>query len=108
MHQRLLERAALEADLGSAIERGELLLHYQPVVHLATRSVVGMEVLVRWRHPVHGLVPPGRFIPIAEESGQIVEVGSWVLEQACAQAAAWIEAYPEALREPEIGVNLSA
>jgi diguanylate cyclase (GGDEF)-like protein len=108
MHQLLLERASLEADLGTAVERGELLLHYQPVVHLATRSVVGMEVLVRWRHPVHGLVPPGRFIPIAEETGQIVEIGAWVLEQACAQASEWLSAYPRALSQPEIGVNLSA
>jgi len=89
MRSRALDRLALEAELRHAIEHGELRLHYQPIVALADGGVSGVEALVRWEHPERGLVPPGDFIPLAEQSGLIVELGRWVLEQACRQAAAW-------------------
>ena len=89
MNARMQERRQLEHDLREAIARGELELHYQPLVSSATNQVVGVEALVRWNHPGRGRVPPGDFIPLAEESGLIVPLGEWVLRRACADAAAW-------------------
>ncbi len=83
------ERLALGIDLTHALARGELALAYQPVVDLATGAVTGAEALLRWRHPARGAVSPAQFIPLAEESGLIVELGRWVLEEACRAAAAW-------------------
>jgi diguanylate cyclase (GGDEF)-like protein len=84
----LRERRVLHHDLRFAVERNELHLDYQPLVS-ADRSVVGFEVLARWRHPVHGEVPPAKFIPLAEDGGLIFSIGCWILREACREAAAW-------------------
>jgi diguanylate cyclase (GGDEF)-like protein len=108
MHTAIVERLELEVDLKRAIEREELVLHYQPIARMATGEIAAMEALVRWRHPTRGLVRPGRFVPLAEESGQIQALGRWVLRTACHQAALWRAKYP-AFREPglQMGVNIS-
>jgi EAL domain-containing protein (putative c-di-GMP-specific phosphodiesterase class I) len=100
MDQQLRERRALERDLRGAVERNELRLEYQPQSTPDGR-ITGFEALLRWHHPVHGIVSPSNFIPIAEESGLIIELGEWVLRQACAEAAAWN-------RPLRISVNVSA
>jgi diguanylate cyclase len=87
-----LERLTLEAQLRRALQRGEFELHYQPKVTLATGAIIGCEALIRWRHPTRGLVPPGMFIGLAEESGLIVDIGSWVLDEACRAARRWFDA----------------
>jgi diguanylate cyclase (GGDEF)-like protein/PAS domain S-box-containing protein len=88
MQAAVADRAALEADLRQGLARGELRLHYQPVVD-AERRVVGAEALVRWEHPTRGMVPPAQFIALAEQTGLILPLGQWVLETACAQLAQW-------------------
>ena len=98
-------RAALEHDLRHALAQDELLLYYQPQVHSSDR-VLGAEVLLRWQHPQRGLVMPGEFIGLAEETGLILPIGAWVLETACRQLKAW--AAQEALRHLTISVNVSA
>lgn len=95
----------LEADLHHALARGELELHFQPQFDARTLSVVGAEALLRWRHPVHGMVRPDRFIPLAEASGLIVPIGRWVLDEACRQAQQWSAL---AGREIDVAVNVSA
>jgi diguanylate cyclase (GGDEF)-like protein/PAS domain S-box-containing protein len=99
MDQQLRERRALNHDLGSALERDELVLYYQPLAKV-DGEIIGFEALVRWQHPTLGLVAPGMFIPMAEESGFIIPMGEWVLREACREAASW----PQPLR---ISVNLS-
>jgi diguanylate cyclase (GGDEF)-like protein len=89
MHVAAQERAELEIDLAEAIERGELVLLYQPTIDLDSERMTGAEALVRWRHPQRGMLSPDRFIPLAEETGLIVPLGAWVLMEACRQAAAW-------------------
>jgi diguanylate cyclase (GGDEF)-like protein/PAS domain S-box-containing protein len=106
MQEQLRERLRLEEDINRALERGEFFLEYQPVVDLAKRELLGIEALVRWNHPEQGLVMPGAFIPTAEESGQIVELGRWVLTEACRAVRAWRDsiAAGEGLR---VAVNIS-
>ncbi len=106
MRMRTVARLSLENDLRRALERAELRLAYQPIVSLHDRSIVSVEALLRWQHPERGLVAPGQFIPVAEESGLIEPIGRWVLEAACAQAAQWHAAVSR-LAAARISVNLS-
>jgi EAL domain-containing protein (putative c-di-GMP-specific phosphodiesterase class I) len=98
-------RLALDNSLRHALANGEFRLHYQPIVNLSDRSVVGFEALLRWQHPERGLVPPAEFIPLAEETGLIVPIGEWVLTTACRQNKAWHDA---GLPRTRVTVNLSA
>jgi len=107
MHTDALARLQLETDLRRAVELGEFRLHYQPLVSLKTGRVTGLEALVRWEHPSRGLVHPGDFIPIAEETGLIVPMGRWVLDEACRQMHEWHQSHSRAV-PLTIGVNLSA
>ena len=94
MHAAVMRRIDLDADLARAVERNEFELHYQPVVRLEGEAIDGAEALVRWRHPVKGLISPAEFIGVAEETGQIVPLGRWVLKEAIRQAKAWQAADP--------------
>ncbi len=89
MRQQVLERLELRGELVEALARGEFVLHYQPIYDVVGDRVHGAEALLRWQHPTRGLVPPSRFVPLAEESGIIVEVGAWVIHEACRQARTW-------------------
>jgi len=99
------ERLALENALHQAVSNGEFLLYYQPQIEVSSRRLVGLEALIRWRHPEMGWVPPLRFIPVAEETGFINQIGRWVLEEACRQQRAW---QADGLSIVPIAVNLSA
>ncbi len=105
MNEAALERLMLENSLRVALERRELELHYQPQIELASGRIIGAEALIRWRHPQLGMIPPVRFIPVAEASGLIVPIGSWVLKEACRQAASWRRA---GLPPITVAVNLSS
>jgi len=107
MHAAVMRRLDLDADLARAVERNEFELHYQPVVRLEGETIDGAEALVRWRHPIQGLISPAEFIGAAEETGQIVPLGRWVLSQAIRQAAAWQALSPE-YAALNISVNVSA
>ena len=104
LNAELRERRALESDLAHALERDQFEIHYQPQIDIASRRMVGVEALLRWTHPERGSVSPDHFIPLAEDSGLIVPIGAWVLEQACAQAVRWQQAGAPTLR---MSVNIS-
>ena len=101
MDARAKARRLLELDLRTAISAGEFEIFYQPLINLASGTVSGAEALLRWRHPHRGLISPADFIPLAEETGLIVQLGAWALQQACREAACW----PNELR---VAVNISA
>ncbi|MDH4186557.1 MAG: EAL domain-containing protein [Nitrospira sp.] len=105
MNIALAERLSLESDLYHAVARKELLLHYQPQVDIRRWEITGVEALIRWHHPRQGLIPPAAFIPLAEETGLINEIGEWVLRQACTQQVAWAA---DGIEHLSIAVNLSA
>jgi EAL domain-containing protein (putative c-di-GMP-specific phosphodiesterase class I) len=105
MNKHTFERLAMESSLRRAIERNEFLLHYQPKLDLRTGAIAGVEALIRWKHPDWGMVSPAQFIPLAEETGLIVQIGEWVLKTACDQSRSWREQGIPAVR---VAVNLSA
>jgi len=105
MNVRAVERQSIEEGLRRALERQEFTLHYQPVVDLRTGEIAGAEALLRWMHPTRGLVPPGQFVPVAEDCGLILPIGNWALHEACLQAQAWVE---DGLPLTRIAVNISA
>jgi len=105
MNQRAKERWQLEGELRHALEAHQLLLHYQPKVSLRSGRIVGAEALIRWAHPERGMISPASFIPVAEETGLILGIGDWVLEETCRQIKAWKNA---GLSMPAVSVNLSA
>ena len=104
MNARSLERMSLDSHLRRALERNEFVLHYQPKVDLTTGRITGLEALLRWQHAEFGLVAPGRFIPILEDNGLIVQVGEWVLSEACRQLDVWNN---EKLQALSVSLNLS-
>lgn len=106
MRERVQGRLTLETDLRRAVSSGELWVAYQPIVALEDGATVGMEALVRWNHPVRGAVPPGEFIGVAEETGLIIEIGAWVLRQACERMAEWRRAFPRTA-PATVSVNIS-
>ncbi len=105
MNVRAVERQSLEESLRRALERQEFVVHYQPKINLKTGRITGAEALLRWTHPTRGPVPPGQFIPVAEDCGLILPIGSWVLRQACQQAQVWVDA---GLPLGNMAVNISA
>jgi EAL domain-containing protein (putative c-di-GMP-specific phosphodiesterase class I) len=105
MNQGMQERMRIESGLRNALGNGQLLLHYQPKFDIGSGEIIGAEALVRWCHPERGLVPPAEFIPLAEATGLVVQVGEWVLEAACAQAQQWKE---RGLPPIRLAVNVSA
>ncbi|TVQ55824.1 MAG: PAS domain S-box protein [Spirulina sp. DLM2.Bin59] len=104
MHLQVINRLQLENDLRKALERGQLLLFYQPIVSLASQEIIGFEALVRWQHPGRGMIPPDQFISIAEETGLIIPIGAWILATACQQLAQWQQQFTYQLK---MSVNLS-
>ena len=106
MHDRAVALLEIEADMRRAVERDELVMHYQPIVSLVSGRITGLEALVRWRHPRRGLIPPGEFVPLAEETGQIIPMGRWVLRRVCRQMGEWKRSSP-AMRPLTVNVNLS-
>ncbi|MGI8558364.1 MAG: putative bifunctional diguanylate cyclase/phosphodiesterase, partial [Solirubrobacteraceae bacterium] len=108
MHEQVVRRLELKGDLERAIEFGEFAVHYQPIVDLHSGAIAGMEALVRWQHRRRGLVPPLDFVPLAEETGLIREIGDWVLRASCGQVRGWQQEPRHAGQRLTVGVNLSA
>jgi diguanylate cyclase (GGDEF)-like protein len=106
LRTQAISRLELENDLRHAIEFHEFQLHYQPIIALESNCVLGFEALIRWMHPLRGLLPPSEFIPISEESGLIVPIGLWVLQEACSQTRKWQATHPN-LRSIFVNVNVS-
>ena len=106
MRSEAVERFRLEAELRQAIDNKEFMLYYQPIINLVTGKLAGFEALVRWQHPKRGFVSPGEFIPAAEESGLIIPMGSWILEEACDQMSRWHQQFEHA-KDLMVSVNLS-
>ncbi len=106
LHAEVVNRMTLESDLRFAVERGELAVHYQPIVALSSLKPVGLETLVRWNHPTRGFLPPGEFVPIAEDTGMITALDMWVVQEACGQLGRWGAALPGA-DALELSVNFS-
>jgi diguanylate cyclase (GGDEF)-like protein/PAS domain S-box-containing protein len=107
MRASAMRRLEVERELRHALDREELALHYQPVVNLRSGGITGLEALVRWRHPERGMLDPGEFVSIAEDSGMIESIGRWVQERACRQAVEWHQLRPDS-RPLDVAVNLSA
>ncbi|MCM3786137.1 EAL domain-containing protein [Neobacillus mesonae] len=105
LNDRVLERIEMEADLRKALERGEFLLHYQPQIRADAGTIIGVEALVRWNHPVKGMLPPGLFVPVAEDTGLILELESRVMYEACRQMREWHDAGGPLI---SVAVNLSS
>ncbi len=106
LHERAITRLQLETDMRHGIEREEFLIYYQPISCLETGKLAGFEALARWKHPTRGIVSPGEFIPVAEETGTIIPLGTWILQKACQQMQLWHEKYPHK-SSLQISVNLS-
>lgn len=107
MRAQATTRLQLETEMRGALDRGEFEIHYQPIINLATNEIQGFEALMRWQHPVRGMVSPEEFIPAAEETGLILPLGRWILGESCRQMRAWHERYPRA-ESLVVSVNLSA
>ncbi|NER78326.1 MAG: EAL domain-containing protein [Leptolyngbya sp. SIO1D8] len=108
MHTQVRHRLQVENDLRRALDRHELSLVYQPIIHLPTQKIHGFEALIRWQEPIRGMLSPNHFIPVAEQTGLIVPIGQWVLHQACQQWKKWLLRWPDKMQECSISVNLSA
>ena len=107
MHADSYDRMQLRADLARAVEQEQFVAHYQPVVDISTRRIVGAEALIRWEHPERGLLGPNLFIPLAEETGLIGDLGEWILSRACRDLVSWRESFGEAVSKFTMSVNLS-
>ena len=107
MQRAASKRQEMEAEIDTALKEGQFLLHYQPIVDLRSGYLLGVEALIRWKHPKRGMIGPVEFIPVTEETGQIVTLGRWVLAQACREVKFWQARLPEG-RQVRVGVNVSA
>jgi EAL domain-containing protein (putative c-di-GMP-specific phosphodiesterase class I) len=107
IHEEVKRRVELEQDLRNVVERNELVVHYQPQVSPLNQKLVGIEALVRWQHPEKGLISPLEFIPIAEDTGLIEDIGLWILGVACEQFSRWQKQYRSSEISLSIAINLS-